>query len=160
MSTIETRRIGVEESTPVHAFRNHASAVPGTGPRCDLLGIFFFVFHLGVSVYIILGWMIPSASALTFYLAFLPLIAMQWLVNRGSCVINNLESFLRSGRWRNPGHGGEGQFLSMVFAWWFGWRVRRGHFDAASYSALLILWGLGLLRLSVLGDPALLAIFP
>ncbi|MEY4880396.1 MAG: hypothetical protein RJB62_1865 [Pseudomonadota bacterium] len=130
------------------------------GPKRDYVGISFFVFHLGVSVYILAGWSVPSASALMFYLLLLPVVAMQWMVNRSSCVINNLESFLRTGCWRDAFHPEEGRFISVIVHWMFGITLRRSHTDIVCYSLLMGLWCLALAHLSVLGDPALLSLFP
>jgi hypothetical protein len=129
-------------------------------PKRDLLGNAFLIFHLAVSAYIVGGWLIPNASALVFYLAFLPVVAMQWQVNRGSCVIDNLESLLRTGRWRNPRGAGEGRFVSMLLLRAFGLRIRPGHMDAIGYGGLALFWVLAFRHLSVLGDPALLSLFP
>lgn len=129
-------------------------------PKRDLLGNTFLIFHVAVSAYIVGGWLIPNASALIFYLAFLPVVAMQWQVNRGSCVIDNLESLLRSGRWRDPGRAREGRFVSMILLRAFGLRIRPGHMDAIGYGGLALFWMLAFRHLSVLGDPALLSLFP
>ena len=82
---------------------------PAAGPRSDRLGLSLFLAHLLISAYVLLGWSIPSPAALLFYLLLLPAIAAQWHINRGCCVINNLESWLRSGRGRDPGNGRESQ---------------------------------------------------
>ena len=130
------------------------------GPKPDYVGISFFAFHLGVSAYILFGWIVPSASALMFYLLLLPVVAMQWMVNHSSCVINSLESFLRTGRWRDASNPEEGRFVSMIVYWLFGIALRRSHTDILCYTLLMGLWFLALAHLSVLGDPALLSLFP
>jgi hypothetical protein len=131
-----------------------------TRPTRDLLGTAFFIFHLAVSCFIVTGWLVPNASALVFYLAFLPLVAMQWQVNCGSCVIDNLETFLRTRRWRDPGRSSEGRFFSMLLLMAFGIKARRAHTDLISYGGLLVLWLFAFRHLSVLGDPAFLSLFP
>ena len=154
MATIEIRDPDHEDA---HSARSivHAAAVPAR----DALGIAFFLFHLAVCLYIVLGWLIPSTTALVFYLALLPLIAMQWQVNRGSCVIDNLESVVRTGRWRDPGRGAEGKFLSLIVFLVFGLQGRPAHMDLISYGGLLVLWLLAFRHLSVLGEPSLLSLF-
>ncbi len=126
----------------------------------DLLGISFFLFHLCICAYIVWGWVVPSTSALVFYLVFLPLVAMQWLVNRGSCIISNFETLLRARRWRDPQRAREGRFISTAAFSLFGVKTSPANIDALSFGALFLLWLLGFRHLSVLGDPALLSIFP
>src|SRR5215510_11517295 len=92
------------------------------GPRLDALGFSLFVFHIFVAFYVLLGWFVSSSPALVFYLLLLPLIATQWWLNRGCCMINNFESWLRSGCWRDPNNKEEGAFLLMLSEWLF--RVR------------------------------------
>jgi hypothetical protein len=130
------------------------------GPVRDLLGISFFLFHLCICAYMVLGWVVPSTSALVFYLVFLPLVAMQWLVNRGSCIIANFETLLRTRRWRDPEAAREGRFILTVAFSLFGVNTSPAKIDVLSFGALFALWLLGFVHLSVLGDPALLSIFP
>lgn len=104
--------------------------------------------------------MIPSTSALVFYLVFLPLVAMQWLVNRGSCVISNIETLLRTRRWRDLDSEREGRFISTVARSIFGFEASPATVDCLSFGAVFLLWLLGFAHLSTLGDPALLSIFP
>jgi hypothetical protein len=93
MSLIAVRKSECEKRSLNEPARHHS-----VGLIRDVLGISFFLFHLCVCAYIVGGWLIPSTSALVFYLVFLPLVAMQWLVNRGSCVISNIETLLRTRR--------------------------------------------------------------
>ena len=118
------------------------------GPRLDGLGLSFFLFHLGVGAYILLGWIASSPPALGFYLLLLPVVLTQWYVNEGSCVINNIESWLRSGRWRDPKNPEEGGFLLMLCNWLFRVRAHPATLDRFSYAALLILWLLAASRFS------------
>ena len=154
MATIEFRDPENDASRLRHSVL-HAKA----GPTRDMLGMAFFLLHSAVCLYIVLGWLVPSTTALVFYLAFLPLIAMQWQVNRGSCVIENLESLARTGRWRDPARGAEGGFLSLLTLAAFGIRGRPVLLDMISYGGLAILWLLAFRHLSVLGEPSLLSLF-
>jgi len=126
----------------------------------DRLGIFLFLLHLAVSAYILLGWAIPSTRHLMFYLVLLPAVAMQWLVNRSSCVINNIETWVRTGRWRDAANPEEGRFVSMLIFWLFGVRLNRTGMDTLCYSTIIALWFLALAHLAVLGDQRLLSLFP
>jgi len=118
------------------------------GPRTDRIGLSFFIAHLAIGVYVLFGWIISPPPALAFYLLLLPLMATQWYVNRGSCVVNNFESWLRSGRWRNPANPEEGGFLLMLCQWFFRVRPHPLVLDRFSYATVIILWLLAASRFS------------
>ena len=118
------------------------------GPRLDGMGLSFFIGHLAISGYVLLGWLLSPAPALAFYLLLLPAIATQWYVNRGSCVVNNIESWLRSGRWRDPANPEEGGFLLMLCHWLFRARPHPTVLDRFSYATVVILWLLAASRFS------------
>jgi hypothetical protein len=133
---------------------------PARGPRPDTLGLAFFLFHLAVCLYILSGWAVSSAPALMFYLVFLPVVAMQWMVNHSSCVINNLETFMRTGHWRDASNPEEGRFVSMILSWLFVAGPSRAQLDFLCYGTLFVLWLLAFAHLSILGETALLSLFP
>ncbi len=117
------------------------------GPRQDRLGLGLFIFHLLVSLYVLTGWMTDPGRGLALYVFLLPAIAAQWRFNRGSCVINNFESWLRNGRWHDSANREEGAFLLMLSEWLFRTRPAPRFLDRLSYSVLLALWLLGITRL-------------
>jgi hypothetical protein len=119
-----------------------------TGPRLDSIGLTFFLSHLVVGAYILLGWISSSPPALAFYLLLLPAVMTQWYVNQGSCVMNNIESWLRSGRWRDPNNPEEAGFLLMLSQWLFGIRPHPVVLDRVSYATVLALWLLAASRFS------------
>ena len=102
------------------------------------------IFHLAVGAFVLAGWLISSTEALLFYLFLLPAMATQWAVNRGSCVINNIETWLRTGRWRDQENGEDGRYLAMLCDWFFAVRPDPVALDRLSYSVILVLWVLGL----------------
>ena len=114
------------------------------GPRRDGLGHSCLIFHLAVGAFVLAGWLISSTEALLFYLFLLPAMATQWAVNRGSCVINNIETWLRTGRWRDQENGEDGRYLAMLCDWFFVVRPDPVTLDLLSYSVILVLWVLGL----------------
>lgn len=114
-------------------------------PPRDLLGKACFYLHVAVMVYIVAGWAIPGA--LVFYLLFLPAVALHWLVNRNSCVLNNLESLIRTGGWRDPNSREEGQWLLTLTNDVTGLEFTPAQMDAFAYCVLALLWGLGLWHL-------------
>jgi len=121
-----------------------AAAAPA--PR-DLLGNFCFYFHFAIMIYIVLGWAIPATAALAFYLVFLPGVALQWLVNKNACVLNNIESWLRTGGWRDPANREEGQWLLTLVKDVTGLEFTPGQMDAFTYCVLAALWLAGLSHL-------------
>lgn len=116
-------------------------------PQRDLLGHACFWLHIAVLVYIVAGWALPWRAVLYFYLGFLPAMAIHWQLNRNSCVLNNVESWLRSGRWRDPSNIEEGQWLLTLVNGVTGLAFTPAQMDAINYAALAILWGLGLWHL-------------
>jgi hypothetical protein len=115
-----------------------------SGPRRDSLGLSCFFFHLLVGAFVLAGWLISSYEGLIFYLVLLPAMATQWAINRGSCIINNLESWLRTGRWRDPANNEEGGFLLMICDWLFTIRPSPIALDRLSYAVVLFFWLLAL----------------
>jgi hypothetical protein len=114
----------------------------------DLLGRLFFWLHFGVMLYIVLGWSAPSRAALVFYELFLPAVAIQWWFNKNSCVLNNVESKIRTGRWRNPSNPEEGAWLLTLVRSWLHVPITPSQMDVLTYGVLVVLWGVGLWRLS------------
>ncbi len=130
-----------------------------TAPRPDRLGISLFVFHLGIGTFVLGGWVLPFGEALGFYLILLPAMAGQWLINRGSCILNNVETWLRRGRWRDPSNPEEGRFLHMLYYRLFRVAPSTERIDTLCYGIVLVLWLLGLGHLTLLEQPQLLAGF-
>ena len=117
--------------------------------RKDGLGLSFLALHLSIGAFMLTGWLISSFETLVIYLILLPLMAVQWAINERSCLLNNLETWLRTGRWRdqcvNPE---EGRFLEMLFDRFFALRPGPSSMDRLSYAAVVLLWLLGLGHLS------------
>ncbi len=120
------------------------------GPKRDRLGLSCLVFHMALGAFVLAGWLISSTEALLFYLVLLPAMATQWAVNQGSCVINNIETWLRTGRWRDHEDGEDGRFLVMMCDWLFALRPDPAALDRLCYSVVLFLWFLGLGHFSLL----------
>jgi hypothetical protein len=82
--------------------------IPTHPQRRDALGKFCFIVHVLPLLYVLSGWGAPSRAALVVYLVFLPAMFLQWRLNKNSCVLNNIESLIRTGRWRDPQNREEG----------------------------------------------------
>lgn len=124
-----------------------ATAVPSEPVRRDLLGNFCFYFHFAVMIYIVAGWAVPWAPQLYFYLVFLPLVALHWQFNKNSCVLNNIESYLRYGTWRAAQNAEEGAWLMHLIKNVTGVALKVWQTDALTYFVMAALWLAGLSHL-------------
>lgn len=115
--------------------------------RRDALGQFCFALHLGVMVFIVVGWAIPQPAVLIVYLVFLPAVVVQWQFNKNSCVLNNVESLLRTGRWRDAGNVEEGAWLLTLVRSVLRLALKPAHLQAFVYVAMALFWGLGVAHL-------------
>jgi hypothetical protein len=113
----------------------------------DALGNACFYLHFAIMLYIVSGWLVPSGIALTFYVCFLPAVATQWLFNKNSCILNNIETLIRTGRWRDPGNAEEGAWLLTLARSTLGINATHAQMDIFIYAVLVVLWGLGLTHL-------------
>jgi len=120
---------------------------PPAAPKRDLLGRACFYLHVAFMIYIVAGWAIPARGALAFYLVFLPGVVLHWRVNKNACVLNNMESWLRTGRWRDPANREEGHWLRTLAKDATGLEFAPAQMDAFTYGALTLLWGVGLSHL-------------
>lgn len=120
-----------------------ATAAPSPSERRDLLGHFCFYLHFAVMIFIVTGWLIPARPLLYFYLGFLPLVALHWQVNRNSCVLNNIESWLRFGTWRSEQNAEEGAWLMTLIRNVTGIQLRTWQVDLLTYGVMALLWFAG-----------------
>ena len=88
--------------------------VAGRAVQFDSLRLALFIFHLAIMGYVTLGWLIPSRVALYIYTLLLPLIAMQWLLNGGASIVNNIENLVRVGQWNDVHNRFEGAFFKTL----------------------------------------------
>lgn len=112
--------------------------------RRDGLGHTCFYLHFAIMIFIVSAWAIPSRGLLLFYLVFLPAVALQWRCNRNTCVLNNIESLLRTQRWRNSANPEEGAWFLNLARHTLGVQFRPAHMDAFLHLALTALWMLAL----------------
>jgi hypothetical protein len=111
--------------------------------RRDALGQTCLLLHLAIMIFIVFGWALPAPGLLVFYLIFLPAVVLQWQFNKGSCLLNNVESLLRTGRWRDAGNAEEGAWLLGLARSALGLGFKPAHLDAFVRTVLVIFWGLG-----------------
>jgi len=115
-------------------------ALPPRPQERDALGQVCFVVHFLPLIYVVTGWLAPWRGALIFYLAFLPAMFLQWRLNNSSCVLNNIESLIRTGRWRNPENREEGAWLRTLVNDRTGWACSRARMDAVINTAMALFW--------------------
>jgi hypothetical protein len=120
------------------------SALPEAPQKRDFLGNVCFYLHFAVMIFVVLGWLVPWRPVLLFYLVLLPAMVAQWRFNKNSCVLNNTESFLRTGRWRDIRNVEEGAWLKTLAESVFGWKLVHWQVDAFTYVIMAALWLLGL----------------
>lgn len=121
-----------------------SSAIPEHPQKRDLLGNFCFYLHFAVMLFIISGWLIPSVGVLLFYLGFLPLVFLHWKLNKDACMLNNIENWLRDGKWRNPKNREEGAWLVTLINDVTHLGITPKQMNYITYAVLAVLWFLGL----------------
>ncbi|HVV66153.1 MAG TPA: hypothetical protein VHC42_11845 [Rhizomicrobium sp.] len=117
-----------------------ATTAPQPGEARDLLGRLCFYLHFAVMIFILIGWAAPWRGALVAYLAFLPLVAVQWQFNKNACILNNVESFLRFGSWRSTQNAEEGAWLMTLIRNLTGIELKPWHVELLTYGVMAALW--------------------
>ncbi|MFL6690826.1 MAG: hypothetical protein ACJ8IR_11665 [Alphaproteobacteria bacterium] len=123
------------------------SAVPLRPQSRDAVGRACFIVHFLPLLYALTGWLAPDHTWLIVYLIFIPALFLQWKLNKGACVLNNIESLIRSGRWRNPANREEGAWLRTLMNERTGWNLSRAQMDMVINAVMLALWLLAFARL-------------
>jgi hypothetical protein len=118
----------------------------------DGLRALLFTVHLGVIAYVCLGWLIPSRDALFFYALLLPTIAMQWLLNGGASIVNNIENLVRSGQWSDSRNELEGAFFKTLLHA-AGIRASQAQITTVLCFVMLILWIAAVCRMILIVPP-------
>ena len=113
----------------------------------DALGWLCFVLHLALVIFALLGWLMPWRPALIFYLCYIPAMFLTWQLNDGSCVLNNIESWLRYGTWRAEQNAEEGAWLMTLIKNLTGIQLKPWQVDLITYGIMASLWGAGLSHL-------------
>jgi hypothetical protein len=114
----------------------------------DKLHFWFFAIHLGIVVYVALGWLITSRVALYFYALLLPAIALQWLLNGGCSIVNNFENVVRGGSWTLSTRRQRPFFKGLLGA--VGVRASQAQITTALCSLMLIFWICAICRMMLI----------
>jgi hypothetical protein len=119
----------------------------------DSLSYGLLVMHLMVMAYVLVGWMTSSRIGLLLYLLFLSGLALQWLFNRGSSLLNNFDTYLRTQHWRDSRNADEGAFLQNLLRWATGLRASPAQIMTVVYSLMFLFWMAALLRMVMIIPP-------
>lgn len=114
--------------------------------KFDKLHFWLVLTHLGIIAYIALGWLISSRILLFFYTLLLPMIVLQWLMNDGCSIVNNVENLLRKGQWNDPGNRFQGAFFVTILNA-AGIRASQAQITTALCSLMLIFWVCAICRM-------------
>jgi len=115
----------------------------------DNLRTMLFAVHIAIVSYVMLGWLIPSRSLLYFYTLLLPMMAMQWLLNGGCSIVNNIENLVRIGQWTDPQNQFEGAFFKTLLQN-AGIRASQAQITTALCSLMLIFWVCAICRMMLI----------
>ncbi len=121
-----------------------------TGEAAGGLRVFCHGLHMALVFYGLFGWLVPNASWLIAHLVFIPMLVIVWVANAGVCPLNNLETLLTSGRWRDPDNAEEGSFLVTIVERYLRMRPTQGLMDRVTYGLMAFVWMLSWLHLALL----------
>lgn len=124
------------------------TALPDHPLKRDLLGHFCFYMHFAVMLYIVTGWLVPWHLLLDVYLVFIPAVFLQWQVNNDTCIMNNIEGWMRTGKWRNKEiNPEEGAWLLTLVKNATGLTIAAWQINLLTYAVLALVWLLALAHL-------------
>lgn len=121
-----------------------------TGEAAGALRVFCHGLHMALVFYGLFGWLIPSEPWLVAHLIFIPALVVVWVANKGVCPLNNVETLLTSGRWRDPDNAEEGSFLVVIVERYLDVRPTQGLMDRVTYGLMAFVWMLSWLHLGTL----------
>jgi hypothetical protein len=105
------------------------------------------ILHWAVVPYGLLAWLWPHPIWLAVHLVFIPAIIIQWQVNNGVCVLNSLESWLRTGQWRDEEDTHQGGWVSSILARYVGISLSDTSINWLVYGLLGLSWVISLVRI-------------
>ena len=105
--------------------------------------------HTGLVIFVLVGWLVPVSEVLLVHLAFVPMLVVTWLLNANTCPLNNIESRLTKGVWRDPESREEGSFLVVLVEKYLGLHPTQGLMDIVTYLLMATAWLLSLAHYSL-----------
>lgn len=116
--------------------------------------IVFVLLHAAILAYVAGGWLISDHEALFVYTLVLPLIALQWLLNRGASIVSNFEVLVRTGHWSDQSLALEATLFRRALSR-FGVKATNAEINLVVLSTMFFFWMAAMYRM-VLVAPALL----
>lgn len=104
---------------------------------------------MALVIYALVGWIIPSEPWLMAHLIFIPGLITVWRMNDGACPLNNLETYLTMGVWRNRANAEEGAFLKTIVERYLNLTPTQALMDQITYGLMLTVWLLSLAHLTL-----------
>ncbi len=105
------------------------------------------ISHLVVFLYILLGWLLPVYT-LGFYMLWVMTIIVQWELNSGTCLLTNLENYLKGEEVSTKKDEQEGQFLKELILKVCGFTPTDKHLKAMVYLLMYLFFVVALYRYS------------
>ncbi len=96
--------------------------------------------HIVILLFIVLGWAVPVNAVLWAHIILVPLILWIWYLNSCSCPLNNIESYLLKGLWRDPDNREEGSFVVVVVEQYLGMKPTQKTMDIITYAIMCLAW--------------------
>jgi hypothetical protein len=103
--------------------------------------------HWIIVLYGVSGWLSPNEGWLIVYLVFVPIMVIHWRFNDNSCILNNIETWLLTGKWRNKHNPEEGGFVHTTLLRVLGWAPSARVMDQVIYGLMAAVWIVGYVRL-------------
>jgi hypothetical protein len=118
----------------------------------DSFGALFFIIHVAIIAYVSLGWLIPSRVALYCYALLLPTIAIQWVLNGGASIVNNVENLVRFRRWSDSRNESEGAFFKTLLHA-AGVRASQAQITTVLCLVMMVFWVAAIYRMILIVPP-------
>jgi hypothetical protein len=96
------------------------------------------LIHHVVLVFVLFGWAVPSPMVRLVHIIFLPLMVLQWQLNKGACLLTNLENYLLGKKIERSEQ--DSQFIRSAISKLSDWQPTKKQMGLIIYSAVSISW--------------------
>lgn len=103
---------------------------------------------MGLVIFVLTAWLLPVTAILQAHIAFVPLLVVTWALNGNSCPLNNIETWLTKGTWRDDMNREEGSFLVVAVETYLKLHPTQRQMDMITYALMAVAWSLSLAHLS------------
>jgi hypothetical protein len=119
-----------------------------TGAPARALSATCHAIHIGLVMFVLTGWLVPVTAILQTHIAFVPLLVVTWAFNGNACLLNNIETWLTKGIWRDGANREEGSFLLVAVETYLKLHPTQRQMDIITYALMAVAWALSLAHLS------------